>query len=381
MFPSQEKTPQKEERPTEEQDDQGLVSQLLVQAETLAESLAFAFDTPSGLPANKLNLATKSSPDSTTGVAVAGTLVLEWTRLSDLTGNPRWAKLAQQGESHLLKPEPASLGEPFPGLLGRELDLTTGDFLSTAGGWSSGSDSFYEYLLKMWLYSPTRFSAYRDRWLAAVDSTVTHLLQPVAHEPSAAFVAEYINKTLVLAEGHLTCFAGGSLALGGAVLGRSAILTAGLQLTAGCAYAYEATPAQIAPERWAWDKASVPAEQASFFASTGFYTTDASYNLRPEAIESFYHGHVLTGDSKYRQWAWNAFTAINATARTSSGFSSFANVMVEDGGIKKDVQESFWFAETLKYSYLIFAPPGPVGIGPNSPWVFNTEAHPLSVAA
>ena len=357
------------------------MDQLLVQAETLAESLAWAFDTPSGLPANNLDLATKRSPDNTTGLAVAGTLVLEWTRLSDLTGNPRWGKLAQRGERHLLQPEPTTLGEPFPGLLGRELDLTTGAFLSSSGGWGGGTDSFYEYLLKMWLYSPTRFGTYRDRWLVAVDSTVAHLLSPVPHHPSAAFIAEYANASkLVLAEGHLTCFAGGSLALGGAVLGRSAILTAGLQLTAGCAYAYEATPAHIAPEQWAWDAARVPAEQASFFASTGFYTTDATYDLRPEAIESFYHGHVLTGDPQYRRWTWDAFTAINATARTSSGFSSLANVMVASGGIKMDVQESFWFAETLKYTFLTFAPPGPVGIGPNSSWVFNTEAHPLHVA-
>ena len=344
--------------------------------------MAWAFDTPSGLPFNQLDLARNSSDDVTTGLAVAGTLVLEWTRLSDLTGNPRWGALAQRGERHLLQPQPAVLGEPFPGLLGSSLNLTTGAFVSAAGGWSGGTDSFYEYLLKMWLYAPARFGAYRRRWLAAAESTVARLLKyPVRGRPDAAFVAEYYNASaLRLAEGHLTCFAGGNLALGGTTLRRAEIRAAGLQLTAGCAHAYAATPARIAPERWAWDAAGVPPEQVPFFAATGFYTTDAAYELRPEAIESFYHGHVLTGEPRYRRWAWHAFAAINASARTPSGFSSLADVMAPGGGAQIDLQESFWLAETLKYLFLVFAPPGPVRIGLDSPWVFNTEAHPLHVA-
>ena len=36
--------------------------------------------------------------------------------------------------------------------------------------------------------------------------------------------------------------------------------------------------------------------------------------------------------------------------------------------------ESFFLAETLKYAYLLFAPPGTLDFGDV---VFNTEAHPL----
>lgn len=48
--------------------------------------------------------------------------------------------------------------------------------------------------------------------------------------------------------------------------------------------------------------------------------------------------------------------AINATTRTSSGFSSISNVNAPGGGDKYNNQESFFFAEVLKYSYLIQAP-------------------------
>ena len=45
---------------------------------------------------------------------------------------------------------------------------------------------------------------------------------------------------------------------------------------------------------------------------------------------------------------------------------------------RDDVTQSFFFAETLKYFYLIFADADVVHL---DEWVFNTEAHPLRVRA
>jgi mannosidase alpha-like ER degradation enhancer 2 len=41
---------------------------------------------------------------------------------------------------------------------------------------------------------------------------------------------------------------------------------------------------------------------------------------------------------------------------------------------QKDNMESFFFAETLKYSYLLFAPAKTLDL---NKVVFNTEAHPI----
>lgn len=41
-----------------------------------------------------------------------------------------------------------------------------------------------------------------------------------------------------------------------------------------------------------------------------------------------------------------------------------------------DVSQSWFFAETLKYFYLLFSPDEAMDL---SRWVFNTEAHPLAV--
>lgn len=87
---------------------------ILKQAERLANNLAFAFDTPTGIPANGLYFNPQGTDGSTTnGLATIGTLVLEWTHLSDLTGNKTYGELAQKGESYLLAPKPAS-SEPWP---------------------------------------------------------------------------------------------------------------------------------------------------------------------------------------------------------------------------------------------------------------------------
>lgn len=55
---------------------------------------------------------------------------------------------------------------------------------------------------------------------------------------------------------------------------------------------------------------------------------------------------------------------------------------VPGGGNKTDLQESFLFAEVMKYSYLIQAPQAPWDVNYNgtNQWVFNTEAHPMKIA-
>lgn len=124
------------------------VRALLTQAEALANHLSFAFETKSGIPSNNLYFNNRSTDGSkTNGLATAGTLVLEWTRLADLTGNRTYAALAQKAESYLLNPKPAT-SQPFPGLVGTDIRLSDGRFQDAFGGWIGGDDSFYEYLIK-----------------------------------------------------------------------------------------------------------------------------------------------------------------------------------------------------------------------------------------
>lgn len=45
-------------------------------------------------------------------------------------------------------------------------------------------------------------------------------------------------------------------------------------------------------------------------------------------------------------------------------------------GVKDNMMQSFFLAETLKYLYLLFSPTSVISL---DEWVFNTEAHPLKI--
>ena len=129
--------------------------------------------------------------------------MLEWTRLSDLLGDPSYGELAQRAEAYLLQPSYAgNLSEPFPGMEGTDLNYNTGQFTSVIGGWNGGTDSFYEYLLKQWVYSPGDFDFYRQRWETAVDSTTRYLKSSPSSRPELTFVAAYNATTLQYQSSH-----------------------------------------------------------------------------------------------------------------------------------------------------------------------------------
>ena len=105
--------------------------------------------------------------------------------------------------------------------------------------------------------------------------------------------------------------------------------------------------------------------------------------LRPEAVESLFLLHRVTGDRVYREWGAQVVRALNRHARVDGGgFASVADVTLGGGAqtaaAHSDSMESFFVAETLKYLLLLF---GDHSHLPLDQWVFTTEAHPLRVWA
>lgn len=332
------------------------VRALLHQSENLANYLSYAFETPSGVPSNNLIFSNRTTDGANTnGLATAGSLVLEWTRLADLTGNQTYAELSQKAESYLLNPKPMK-GQPYPGLLGMNINITNGHFVDANGGWIGGADSFYEYLIKMYVYDTNRFATYRDRWIEAADSSIKYISSHPSTRPDLTYLAEYSGKRNINDSQHLACFDGGNFILAGSVLDRQQYTDFGLALTEACHNTYTSTVTRIGPEVFSWNTTKLPKKQKSFYKKHGFWIENPFYDLRPEVVESYYYAYQVTKDSKYQDWAWDAFTAINATCRVGSGFSSVTNINVEGGGSKSDMQESFLFAEVMKYSYMIFSP-------------------------
>lgn len=383
--------PLKDLAPSEE-----AVEAILTQATHLADLLSDSFDTPSGIPRNTLFITgngTQPSDDEVNGIATIGTLILEWTRLSDLTGDSKYTELVQKAEDYLLSPLNPELGEPFPGLIGTNLNVTTGLFVDSSGGWNGGTDSFYEYLIKMYLYDSEKYGIYLDRWVAAIDSSIEYLTSHPTTRPDMTFLAAYNGPDdLNFVSTHLACFDGGNFILGGLTLDNQDYIDYGLELTSACHETYLYTETKIGPEVFRWQDSKLapnasnnqpaPDEWADFYSEAGFWISAGSYVLRPEVIESFYYAYRATGDPKYQDWAWDAFLAINETTSAGVGFSSVSDVNAVGGGEKTDFQESFWFAEVLKYSFLIQAEDAPwqVSADHNNEWVFNTEAHPFRVS-
>merc|ERR1719215_1586831 len=128
-----------------------------------------------------------------------------------------------------------------------------------------------------------------------------------------------------------------------------------------CWQMYDQQPSGIGPERVKQHKLNLAA------------TDTREYILRPEAIEGWFYMNEYTEDPKYRQWGWQVFQNFEKHLRIEKGYSSLKDVRRPH--IRMDRMESFWLAETLKYSFLLQDPDHEIKL---SKYVFNTEAHPLS---
>lgn len=175
--------------------------------------------------------------------------------------------------------------------------------------------------------------------------------------------------------------------MGGILLGEQKYIDFGIELTNSYFDTYNQTASGIGPEGFQWvdsannsSSSQPPSSDAAFYSKAGFWATAPYYILRPETLESIYYSYRITGDVKYQDMAWQAISAILSKCRAGSAFSSINDVTQANGGGASDDMESFWFAEVLKYAYLIFAEESEVQLRPsNNKFVFNTEAHPFRI--
>jgi mannosyl-oligosaccharide alpha-1,2-mannosidase len=184
--------------------DPTLRENLLTQSQKLADSLSVAFNTTTGIPDNTLvydgNKLVRNG-SATANLAEMGSLILEWSRLSTLLNDTKYAKLAQRAQQYLLNPKPRQ-AEIFPGLLGSYLSIDNGSLIDQTGGWGGGSDSFYEYLIKAYIYDPSKYASYKDRWVKAADSTMMYLASHPSTRTDLTFLAGFDGTKGVPSSGH-----------------------------------------------------------------------------------------------------------------------------------------------------------------------------------
>ncbi|KAJ4338263.1 hypothetical protein N0V87_004031 [Didymella glomerata] len=390
---------------------------LLEKAVELGDMLYTAFDTPNRMPIGRWdweNAALRKYQEAEgQGLsAELGSLTLEFTRLTQLTNDPKYYDAVARITALLSKHQDRT---QIPGLFPVRISPAREDFASdthfTMGGMS---DSLYEYLPKQHLLLAGLDPQYKNLYSNAMREAKQHLffrpLNPQGKDilmAGSARISGATGRTKLDPVGqHLACFAGGMVGLGAKIWNRTEDLDVARRLVDGCIWAYDSMPTGIMPEqftlipcsgdedcKWAtdkWNRAVSSAgvdefdrnmDAADIIKEDGLppgfaRISDRRYLLRPEAIESVYILYRITGDSSLADAAWRMFTSIANATQTAIAHSAIADVTlpVEHASQKLDQCESFWMAETLKYFYLIFSEPDVLNL---DQWVFNTEAHPL----
>ncbi|KAH7910255.1 glycoside hydrolase family 47 protein [Hygrophoropsis aurantiaca] len=350
---------------------------LVQKAQEIADHMVYSWVGNNSIPYGYINFTDNSPTVTTTNIAEAGTLTLEWNLLSKYTNNDTYRQLAEKSVLYMANMP----GDPLPGMPAQTIDPTTGE---TEGGyvtWSGGSDSYFEYLIKYPRLTNTDDNIYADTWLTAVDSSIRTLLRN-STVGNHLYLADYDgNKMISHVGSHLACFYGGNWILGGKMANNDTIVNYGLQLTDACWNTYAGTATGIGPETFAYISsdgnytggAAPTAEQMQFYNEHGYYITTADYILRPEVLESNFYAWRVSGDTKYLDNAASAIKSFQDYLPTTVAYTGINDVNNVTSS-KIDDMESFWFAEVLKYLYLTFDDPNHISL---DDYVFNTECHPF----
>ncbi|WEW59874.1 glycoside hydrolase family protein [Emydomyces testavorans] len=372
--------------------------QLLRLAMDLGSRLLPAFYTPTGLPYPRVNLCHgvpfyPNSPLTTnseetfdskqippqeiteTCSAGAGSLVLEFTVLSRLTGDGRFEEFAKRAFWSVW------IRRSEIGLIGAGIDAESGKWVNSYTGIGAGIDSFFEYAFKSHILlsegqppSPNSSSpfhkldnyfaplpeeahspdAFLGAWQQARSSIKHHLYRGSSYQHPHYVQGDIITgATRAFWVDSLSAYFPGLLTLAGDLDGaiEAHLLTAALW-----------TRYSALPERW---------NVATGEIEGGL----AWWGGRPEFIESTYYLYQATKDPWYLYVGEMAMRDIKRRCWTKCGWAGLQDVR---SGELSDRMESFFLGETAKYLFLLFDPSHPLNHF-DGPFVFTTEGHPLVI--
>src|SRR5437867_6940402 len=117
-----------------------------------------------------------------------------------------------------------------------------------------------------------------------------------------------------------------------------------------------------------WKREGIEPEEYDYLQTR---ITSPGYPLRPEIVESTYYLYHYTKDPYYLHMGEQLWRDFVKHCRTDEGYAALKSVVTKE---KADSMQSFLFAETFKYFYLLFASPKTLNF---DKVIFNTEAHPI----
>ena len=316
---------------------------LLALAEDLGRRLLPAFDSPTGMPYVDVNLKTGKTRGARSNPAEIGTLVLEFGTLSRLTGKPEFFRRAKNALLQLYDRRSRI------GLVGEEIDVETGNWVSRTSHVGGGIDSYYEYALKgARLFGDEDCRRVWSDGVRAANAYLADDLSSGLWYGEADMVTGRRTKSVF---GALQAFLPAVLVLGGDVARARRLEESCLRM---------------------WTLHGIEPELLDYRTMR---VIEPAYPLRPEIVESAFYLYRATKDPRYLEMGRTFFDALLAHCRTDSGYTVLKNVVSKEKG---DLMPSYFLAETLKYLYLLFAPDETLDLGRV---VFNTEAHPFRATA
>jgi len=312
---------------------------LLDLADDLGRRMLPMFNSPTGMPYEFVNLRTGAVRGTVSNPAEIGTLLLEYGMLARITGKQEYYDKAKRAMVELYKHR-----SPI-GLFGSTINVETGEWIDNTATIQGGTDSFYEYLDKAAILFGDKDCA--QMWQESLSAINKYLADQA---PSGFWYGESDRTTGVrtgTTYGALDAFFPALLVLSGDLDRAKRLQDSGYKML---------KVAGIEPERLDYSTIKI---------------VEPAYPLRPEIIESTYYLYHATHDARYLGMGQTYFNSLIKYCRTKDAYAALADVRSKK---KTDSMESFFFAETLKYLYLLFAPESTLDF--NS-IIFNTEAHPL----
>ena len=313
----------------------------LVLAKDLGNRLMPAFNSKTGMPYRYVHLQTGKTRDGINNPAEIGTLMMEFGKLSKITGDNKYYNAAKKAIMLVYK------SRSVLDLVGEQIDVQTGKWVNSKSHIGAYIDSYYEYLYKSWLlFGDKDFKTAFDVHNAAIKK---HLINKTENGWFMHQVDMNTGKIIGTTYGALEAFYAGLCAFSGDVETGRKIQEANYYM---------------------WTRFNIEPEEFNFIADT---IISAYYILRPENLESAFYMYRLTGELKYLWQGKVMVESIFDHCKNDVGFASLKNVQTFE---KSNSMESFFFGETLKYAYLIFAPETTLDF---KKVVMTTEAHPFKI--
>jgi Glycosyl hydrolase family 47/Ricin-type beta-trefoil lectin domain-like len=296
---------------------------LLDKARDVADRLLPAFTrSPTGMPYRYVNLRTGAVSGNQVPLAEIGSNITEFGYLSQLTGDRKYVDAGKRA-LRAVWDRRSGLN-----LVGTTLNVDSGQWTDGTARIDPPVDSFFEYLWDGYAFLGD--TECRDWYRTLTDAILRYQAETIGGRLWFKGVDKDNGSLTGRGQSELSAFYAGLLAQGG-------------NLSEGERY----------HDSWAavLDRHRLPPEYLDY---TNLNSLDNGYQLRPEYVDSALFLWLTTGKELYRDRARVMWNRQKAYCKVANGYAVVTD-MTTTPTSKGDLTPGYWFAENMKYYYLLWS--------------------------